>query len=385
MRTLIRARTPAPWVVGLTLVLAPTAAKAEAPFHLKFQGAPIPGTDLRLELDGSYDGGLSVRRGKVRARVPVDLPYPEFLTGVSATATPTTVTVKAESNCEGPQTFTLARARLEALLENAAAQSLARAKQWEGAAAGFSRALAADPTLSEAATNLAVAQVHARRGTDAAATLARAAEHDPIWVAWRLAADPDLTALAAAPALVKIYGTPVSHSSHRALDGKHVAFSPSRGLFAWRLTRVNAMSEGDDGDEEVRIVDVVSGAVAGRLAYRHVRRGADAAARTLGALGFTEVVETRELDAGVGVGVGKIGVEVTFDVEAGTARVSRGGRVIGSARFKKARGSTTPAWVGAWAAAIPGAVVVGAGANIGDGCGAWGYDEVVRVLVPGGP
>jgi hypothetical protein len=371
------------WLVGLTLVLAPpaVAAKDESAFHLRFEGAAIPGTDLRLELDGSYDGGLSVRRGKVRARVPVDLPYPEFLTGVSATATPTTVTVKAEANCEGPQTFTLSRARLEALLENAAARSLARAKQWEGAAAGFSRALAADPTLSEAATNLAVAQVHARRATDAVATLARAAEHDPIWVAWRLAADPDLSPLAAAPPLAKLYGAPASHPSHRALDGKHVAFSPSRGLFAWRLTLVNAMSEGD-ADEELRIVDVVSGAVEARLAYSHVRRGADAAARTLAALGFAEVVETRTLDARFGVG--GIGVEVRFDSEAGTARVSRGGRVIGSVRFKKARGSTTPAWVDAWAAAIPGAVIVGAGANIGDGCGAWGYDEVVRVLVPGG-
>jgi hypothetical protein len=252
--------------------------------------------------------------------------------------------VKAEANCEGPQTFTLSRARLEALLENAAARSLARAKQWEGAAAGFSRALAADPTLSEAATNLAVAQVHARRATDVVATLARAAEHDPIWVAWRLAADPDLSPLAAAPPLVKLYGAPARHPSHRALDGKHVAFSPSRGLFAWRLTRVNAMSEGD-ADEELHIGDVVSGAVEARLAYSHVRRGADAAARTLVALGFAEVVETRELDARFGVG--GIGVKVTFDVEAGTARVSRGGRVIGSARFKKARGATTPAWVGA--------------------------------------
>jgi hypothetical protein len=372
-------RRSTPWLVGLLLVLAPAAAKAEAPFHLRFEGAAIPGTDLRLELDGSYDGGLSVRRGKVRARVPVDLPYPEFLTGVSATATPTTVTVKAEANCEGPQTFALSRARLEALLENAAARSLARAKEWEGAAAGFSRALAADPTLSEAATNLAVAQVHARRATDAVATLARAAEHDPIWVAWRLAADPELTALAAAPALVKLYGAPVSHPSHRALDGKHVAFSPSRGLFAWRQTLVNAMSEGD-ADEELRIVDVVSGAVEARLAYSHVRRGADAAARTLEALGFAEVVETRDLDADFG----GIGLKVTFDVEAGTARVSRGGRVIGSVRFKKVRGSTTPAWVDAWAAVIPGAVIVGAGANIGDGCGAWVYGDVRRVLVPGG-
>jgi hypothetical protein len=81
-------RRSAPWLVGLALVLAPAVAKTEPPFHLRFEGAAIPGTDLRLELDGSYDGGLSVRRGKVRARVPVDLPYPEFLTGVSATATP---------------------------------------------------------------------------------------------------------------------------------------------------------------------------------------------------------------------------------------------------------------------------------------------------------
>jgi tetratricopeptide (TPR) repeat protein len=358
------------WLVGLALLLAPAAvaAKDGSAFHLRFEGAAIPGTDLRLELDGSLDGGLSVRRGKVRARVPVDLPYPEFLTGVSATATPTTVTVKAEANCEGPQTFTLSRARLEALLENAAAEALARAKQWEGAAAGFSRALAADPTLSEAATNLAVAQVHAQRAPDAVATLARAAEHDPIWVAWRLAADPDLTALAAAPALVKVYGAPVSHPSHRALDGKHVAFSPSRGLFAWGAA-----------DDELRIVDLASGVVEARLPYSHVRRSADAAARTLAALGFTELAATRDLDAVFG----GIGLKVTFDVDQGTARVSRGGRVIGNARFKKPKGATTPPWVDPWAASIPGAVIVGAATNIGDGCGAWIYPRVLRILVPG--
>ncbi len=372
-------RRSAPWLVGLALVLAPTAAKPEAPFHLRFQGAAIPGTDLRLELDGGLDGGLSVRRQKVRARVPVDLPYPEFLIGVSAKATPTTVTVKAEANCEGPQTFTLSRARLEALLENAAARSLTRAKQWDGAAAGFSRALAADPTLSEAATNLAVAQVHARRPTDAVATLARAAEHDPIWVAWRVAADPDLSPLAAAPPLANLYGAPARHPSHRALDGKHVAFSPSRGFFAWNLSPDNMMSDDDAANDELRIVDLASGALRARLPYSHVRRGADAAARTLAALGFTELAETRDLDPDSG----GIGLKVTFDVDQGTARVSRDGRVIGSAQFKKPKGATTPAWVDAWAAAIPGAVIVGASANIGDGCGAWVYGDVRRVLVPG--
>jgi hypothetical protein len=72
---------------GLALVLAPAAvaAKDGSAFRLRFEGAAIPGTDLRL------------------------------------------VTVKAEANCEGPQTFTLSRARLEALLESAAARSLARA------------------------------------------------------------------------------------------------------------------------------------------------------------------------------------------------------------------------------------------------------------------
>ena len=371
-------RRSAPWIVGLALVLAPTAAKTEALFRFRFEGAAIPGTDLRLELDGSLDGGLSVRRQKVRARVPVDLPYPEFLISVSAKATPTTVTVKAEANCEGPQTFTLSRARLEALLENAAARSLARARQWDEAAAGFSRALAADPTLSEAATNLAVAQVHAQRPTDAVATLARAAEHDPVWVAWRLAADPELSPLAAAPPLAKLYGAPASHRSHRALDGKHVAFSPSRGLFAWNLSRGNMMSE-DAADEELRIVDLASGAVQARLPYSQMRRGADAAARTLAALGFTELAKIRTLDTSFE----SLGVRVTFDLDRGTARVSRGGRAIGTAQFKKAKGSMTAAWAGgAWAAAIPGAVIVGAEANIGDGCGAWIYDDVLRILVP---
>ncbi len=368
------------WLVGLTLLLAPTAAKAEAPFHLRFEGAAIPGTDLRLELGGSYDGGLSVRRGKIHARVPIDLPYPEFLTGVSAQATPTTVTVEAEANCEGPQTFTLSRARLEALLENAAAQSLARARQWDGAAAGFSRALAADPTLSEAATNLAVAQVHAQRTTDAVATLARATEHDPIWVAWRLAADPELSPLAAAPPLARLYGAPASHPSQRALDGKHVAFSPSRGLFAWNLSPDNMMSDDDTANDELLIVDLASGALQARLPYSHVRRGADAAARTLAALGFTELAKTRDLDAVFG----GLGLKVTFDVDQGTARVSRGGRTIGTARFKKPKGATTPPWVDLWVASLPGAVIVGASANIGDGCGAWIYPQVLRILVPGG-
>jgi hypothetical protein len=375
-------RRSAPWLLGLSLSLAlappAVAAKPDAAFHLRFQGAPIPGTDLRLELDGGLDGGLSVRRQKVHARVPVDLPYPEFLTGVSAKATPTTVTVTAEANCEGAQTFTLSRARLEALLENAAARSLARARQWDAAAAGFSRAWAADPTLSEAAINLAVAQVHAQRPTDAVATLARAAEHDPVWVAWRLAADPELSPLAAAPPLARLYGAPARHPSRRALDGKHVAFSPSRGLFAWNLSPANSMSDDDTPSDELRIVDLATGALQARLPYSHVRRGADAAARTLAALGFTELVETRDLDADFGA----IGLKVTFDIDQGTARVSRGGRALGTARFKKPKGATTPPWVDPWAASIPGAVIVGASANIGDGCGAWVYGQALRVLVP---
>ncbi len=67
-----------PGLVGLALVLVlmVVAAKPDAAVHLRFQGAPIPGTELRLELDGALDGGLSVRRQKVRARVEVDLPNP---------------------------------------------------------------------------------------------------------------------------------------------------------------------------------------------------------------------------------------------------------------------------------------------------------------------
>ena len=80
----------------------------------------------------------------------------------------------------------------------------------------------------------------------------------------------------------------------------------------------------------------------------------------------------------------RLGLKVTFDVDQGTARVSRGGRAIGTARFKKPKGATTPPWVDPWAAAIPGAVIVGAATNIGDGCGAWIYGHVLRILVPAG-
>jgi hypothetical protein len=139
------------------------------------------------------------------------------------------------------------------------------------------------------------------------------------------------------------------------------------------------MSDDDAPNDELRIVDLASGDVKARLPYSHVRRGADAAARTLAALGFTELAATRDLDAVFG----GIGLKVTFDVDQGTARVSRGGRVIGNARFKKPKGATTPPWVDPWAASIPGAVIVGAATNIGDGCGAWIYPRVLRILVPG--
>ncbi len=197
-------------------------------------------------------------------------------------------------------------------------------------------------------------------------------------MAWRLAADPELSPLAAAPPLVRLYGAAARPPSHRALDGKHVAFSPSRGLFAWNLSPGNSMSDDDAANDELRIVDLASGALQARLPYSHLPRGADAAARTLVALGFTELAETRALDAAFGGS----GLKVTFDVDQGTARVSRGGRPIGTARFKKPKGATTPAWLDPWAASIPGAVIVGAAANIGDGCGAWVYGQVLRVLVP---
>jgi len=377
------------WIVVLGLALAPAAAAAA-------RRAPVPGTDLVLTLDRG--GQLWVGRGNVRARVsvdtdlPLDLPYPDFFLEVAATSTPPAVTVRLEASCLGWQTRAIAPARLEALLENAAAEALFRAKRWDEAAAGFTRARARDPALLEASTNLAAAQARGGHAPEAIATLAAAAARDPIWATWRLAADPDLASLAAAPALAELHGTPAG-APPRALDGRQVAFSPGRGLYAWRRSLVNGMCDEDDcRTDQLWIADAATATVRARLDYGRGRAGAAAIGRTLDALGFTVRAPIRRLGGNDGADPDQSSAVafreqgLTVSLAGSVARLTRDKQVIAQVRFDKPKGTEVPnadtSWTDPWAALIPGAVVVGAGVAIAEGCGAFEYDEVRLLLLP---
>jgi hypothetical protein len=360
-------------LVALALALAATQAFARP--------ATIPGSDLHLVVDAR--GDLWIERHDLRARVPIELPYPDSLLSVAAKATPPTVTMKLEINCLGVQTVALTSARLEALLESAAAEPLLRAKRWGPAAGGFARALALDPTFSAAATNLAAAQAGGGHAAEATATLVAAAARDPVWVAWRIAADPDLAGVDPLPEIAKLYAPPAAGAPSPALDARHVAYSPSRRLFAWRRVLGNEMG-GRRVDDELWIADVASGVVQARLGYGRDRRGATAIARTLAALGFSQTIAIHRLsedESGTFVGV-LPGDHLRISVDGATARVSRGGHVIGKARFVQPPGADGDSWFDPWVAPIDGAVILGAGVSIGDGCGAWSYDQVLRILIP---
>ena len=103
-----------------------------------------------------------------------------------------------------PTRFHLTVAKLNARLENVAALALHRARKWTEAAAGFSRALALDPTLDVAATNLASAQLLAGKPEDALRTLAPLLEKAPVATYAQVASDPELAPLLKRPALAAL-------------------------------------------------------------------------------------------------------------------------------------------------------------------------------------
>lgn len=350
--------------------------------------AAIPGTALTFEVDGR---DLLVRREAVHARIPLDLPYPDLLLDVTvdgAAGTATSTTARVHANCLGLQTVTIRRARLEALLENAPAMQPFREKRWEPASAGFSRAWRLDPELSESATHLAAAQARGGHASEAVATLVSAAEHDPVWVAWRLASDPDLARVAGAPELAALIQRPPQAATLRALEKKQVAYSSARGLFAWRRRVGNSMTE-ESSDDEVWIASATTGAVVARLTFRPGPRGRAASGevavdRTLAALGFQVGVVTPVTlladDAGKLRGSFRA-THLRLVVDGGIISLSRDGRAIGKARFPRPPGADgpPPAQSDAWAAQLPAAVRLGADVAIGDGCGGWSYDDVLWI------
>ena len=118
----------------------------------------------------------------------------------------TIVTLGVFSHDSGTSTR-ISVAAIEARLENASALRLHKRGNFDGAAAGFSRALALDPSFRLAATNLASA--HALRGDlpAAEAALAPLLKRDPLPTYVKVWTDPELAALRTRLAITSVETT----------------------------------------------------------------------------------------------------------------------------------------------------------------------------------
>jgi hypothetical protein len=349
---------------ALGLFAAPAAVPAAAP----------AATNLRFE---TKDGTLYVRRGKARAAIDVEDAhpdmYPDLALGVTAKADGTSWTLKVDTNCQGKKTLRFSTLALEAQLEGAAASALARRKQWDAAATGFARAVALDPSTAKAATDLAIAQLRGGHRPEAIATLVASAPRDRVWVVARVAIDRQLAPVASAPELRALAARTPGHATLAKLRKAGVAFSVDGGLVAWDRILGNAMTEGPE-PMELRVVDVATGRLLARLPYRdRDEKGVDSA---LADLGF-ELEKVRSRDLSTPTQTKEPDMRGTVEdirvvVKGGRVRLSADGRPVGESRI----GSP---FTSGWAAKVRGGVLVGAAVNIGDGCGAWVYDDVVWI------
>jgi hypothetical protein len=160
-------------------------------------------------------GGIAVRRGALVAPVPVlgRSVSPRALKGVvmeddggrsGAAGLRGRLIVTIEDSCDQKHEVSLTLANLNARIENVAALALYRQRKWADAADGFARALALDPGLDVAVTNLASAQVRGGKSDAAARTLAPLLAKAPVATYARVVSDPDLAPLLKTPAVAAL-------------------------------------------------------------------------------------------------------------------------------------------------------------------------------------
>jgi len=162
--------------------------------------AELPG-GLVLEIE---PGSVVVRRGALVAPLPVlgRSVNPRALKGVAMESDGRgrgQLIATIEDSCDQEHAVSLTVSDLNARLENVAALALYRQRKWADAADGFARALALDPGLDVAVTNLASAQVRAGKTDAAARTLAPLVAKAPVATYARVASDPDLAPLLRRP------------------------------------------------------------------------------------------------------------------------------------------------------------------------------------------
>jgi len=160
---------------------------------------------LVLEIE---PGSVVVRRGALVAPLPVlgRSVNPRALKGVAMESDGGgggggrgRLIAAIEDSCGKEHAVSLTLTNLNARIENVAALALYRQRKWAGAVDGFARALALDPGLDVAVTNLASAEVRAGKPDAAARTLAPLLAKAPVATYARVASDPDLAPLLRRP------------------------------------------------------------------------------------------------------------------------------------------------------------------------------------------
>src|SRR5262249_55551056 len=147
---------------------------------------------------------------------------------------------------------------------------------------------------------------------EAVATLARLVGRNPAWLAWRLAADPELASVAGAPELAA--GTrPTGSATAAGPEQVPIAHAAALGLIGYRSTNERGLS--DYGEESLDLVDENSGKTVVSMPLHSTaiskKKNAESAAqatRVLAALGFEPVaaaafIKLEKDDAGKARGV----------------------------------------------------------------------------------
>jgi hypothetical protein len=259
MRRSLIAITSASLLASLAVVRA-SPARADDPTLQKLPGG------LALVVDNDK---LFVTKGRARAPLSIVARMGDdaIITALPKAAIDTVahkVTVTMTLPC-GETTSTWTFDQLEARLANVAALAAHRKKDYATAATGFATAVKLDPAFDLAAENLASALALGGKPDEAVAALAPWIASNPIWVAGRVAVDPELAALrthATITALaVKQKGTVVLKPDRIVGD---LAYSPTRGELA--IVRVESSWGAGGWTSEVEIFDAKTGAMHTTLA-----------------------------------------------------------------------------------------------------------------------
>ncbi len=208
------------WLGMLVLVAGGSVASAETT-----RASLGEGFDLVIA-----NGGATVVKGKQRARLVEGVSIDKVK--IDKAGRKVEVTLE-DYSCASSHTYTWSYGYLTARLENTAAYALHKKKDYAGSAAGFAKAVAADPTWDVAAVNLASAQQLAGDKDGAIKTLAPWIASQPMAMYAKITSDAELSPLlerpevkalrAAKPGDVKV--------TQDGIDGL-VALQPDRQLIA---------------------------------------------------------------------------------------------------------------------------------------------------------